>query len=103
MADSNSRYADLAQLTYITPQGVEVVYSARRFLPPAWRVRAQGTTAVASGEQGRLDLVAWRTLRDPLLFWQIADANNAMSPFALVAEVGTTLRVPAPQPAGGGS
>jgi nucleoid-associated protein YgaU len=46
----------------------------------------------------RLDLITARTLGDPLQFWRIADANNAMDPQELAAEPGTVLRVPVPQP-----
>ena len=46
----------------------------------------------------RLDLVAYRTLGDPLQFWRIADANDAVNPFDLDEPSGQILRVPVPQP-----
>jgi hypothetical protein len=45
----------------------------------------------------RLDLIAARALGDAEHFWQVCDANNAMNPFDLTAEVGSTLRIPLPQ------
>lgn len=51
---------------------------------------------VSVGARDRLDLIAYRTLGDPELFWQIADANNALDPFELTSEPGRKLRVPVP-------
>jgi len=45
----------------------------------------------------RLDLITARTLGDPEQFWRVCDANNAMNPPDLTAEVGRTLRIPIPQ------
>lgn len=45
-------------------------------------------------EVDRLDLVANRTLRDPLQAWRIADANTAMDPLALTRRAGATLQIP---------
>jgi hypothetical protein len=45
----------------------------------------------------RLDLLTHRALADPLQFWRIADANDAINPFDL-EEDGRPLRVPVPQP-----
>ena len=50
---------------------------------------------VIQGE--RIDLVAYRTLGDPLAYWRICDANNAMDPQELTEEPGFRLRVPLPQ------
>jgi hypothetical protein len=48
-------------------------------------------------EGDRLDLITARTLGDPEHFWRVCDANNAMNPFDLTAEIGRRLRVPIPQ------
>ena len=40
---------------------------------------------------------AARTLGDPLQFWRVCDANNAMNPPELTEEAGRALRVPVPQ------
>jgi hypothetical protein len=34
---------------------------------------------------------------DPLQFWRVADANNAMQPEELTAEIGRKLRITQPE------
>jgi hypothetical protein len=95
---SASRYAGAKPLTYTSPKGVRVRYLPPRVLPqvppPGAPGAPSGYAAVAATERHRLDLVAQRTLRDPLLAWRIGDANAAMDPFALVAVPGTLLAIP---------
>ena len=95
MDDPNSRYAAAEQAILQGPDGRPVAYLRRRFLPHGARMPLLGEVAVSIGD--RLDLIANRALGDPLQFWQICDANNAMDPFDLTAEIGRTLRVPVPQ------
>lgn len=95
MDDATSRYRAVERAVYTGPDGRPVAYLRRRFLPHGDRMPLLGEVAVAPAD--RLDLVANRTLGDPLQFWQICDANNAMNPFELTAEVGRLLRVPIPQ------
>ena len=91
MFDPGSRYANLDILTRTGPDGREINYVARRFVPPP----APGTVihehVVTEGE--RLDHIAARYLGDPELFWQIADVNNAMRAEALAEEIGRHLVV----------
>jgi hypothetical protein len=94
--DHTSRYYQIADATYTTADGREVAYKRRRFLPPGASLPLLAEVTVAQGE--RLDLVAFRTLGDPLQFWRIADANDAVNPFDLEEPSGQTLRVPVPQP-----
>lgn len=96
MFDHTSRYYQIADATYTTADGREVAYKRRRFLPPGASLPLLAEVTVAQGE--RLDLVAFRTLGDPLQFWRIADANDAVNPFDLEEPSGQTLRVPVPQP-----
>ncbi len=95
MDDPNGRYVAVERAVYVGPDGRPVAYLRRRFLPHGPRMPLLGEAAVGPGD--RLDLIAARALGDPLQFWQICDANNAMSPFELAAEVGRLLRVPIPQ------
>jgi hypothetical protein len=95
MDDPNSRYSAAERAVYAGPDGQPVAYLRRRFLPRGERMPALGEAAV--GLNDRLDLIANRALGDPLQFWQICDANNAMNPFDLTAEPGSLLRVPVPQ------
>lgn len=48
---------------------------------------------VQSNETTRLDLLAQKYYRNPLLWWVIADANEIHDPFAGV-DAGTILRIP---------
>jgi hypothetical protein len=55
--------------------------------------------AVTPGD--RLDLLANRVYGDPLAFWRICDANDALDPLEMLAEAAADptrrLRVPLPQ------
>jgi len=95
--DSSSRYQNVGTAVHRTADGTDIVYRARRIVPQGADMPIQQTTVVAAAD--RLDLVAARTLGNPLQFWRIADANNAMDPSALTAVPGRRLRVPLPQPA----
>lgn len=91
MFDPSSRYATLEILTRKGPDGREIRYVSRRFLPGA----AQGTVVrehvVTEGE--RLDHLSARYLGDPELFWQLADVNNALRADELTEETGRRLIV----------
>ncbi|QTF92396.1 hypothetical protein [Halomonas sp. BM-2019] len=91
MFDPGSRYATLETLITKGPDGREIRYVARRFLPPAGSGTVIREHIVTEGEQ--LDHLAARYLGDPELFWQLADVNNAMRAEALVEEVGRRLIV----------
>jgi hypothetical protein len=95
MFDHTSRYYTLEDKIYETTDGYQIAYKVRRFLPQGQTLPLLGEALVRVDE--RLDLISARSLGDPLLFWQICDANNAMDPFDLVAEAGRVLRVPIPQ------
>ncbi len=95
MFDPTSRYYQLEQATYTRADGTEVRYVRRRFCPPGAALPLLVAVVVTEGD--RLDLITARTLGDPLQFWRVADANNALYPFDLLAEVGRELRVPVPQ------
>lgn len=95
MIDPTSRYYLLADTQYTDPDGHIIAYKKRRFLPQGESLPLYSEVAVLPGE--RLDTLTTRTLGDPLQFWQVCDANNAMNPFDLVAETGRKVRVPIPQ------
>jgi hypothetical protein len=78
------------------PEGVfEIVYLKRRFLPPTESFALLREHTVEEGD--RLDNITARYLGDPLQFWRICDANNAMNPTGLTAEVGRRLRITLPE------
>lgn len=88
------RYQASKQLTYTAPGGVTVTYMAPRILPAGSSVAGPAQAAVAASEVGRLDLVAYRTLGAAPQAWQLADANDAMDPFELVASSGQAMALP---------
>lgn len=116
MIDANSRYyrseratytppdADVSasylasdgsqQAVYVASDGNVVPYLKRRLLPQGGDLAVMATVTVALGQ--RLDLIAARLQGDPLQFWRIADANDAMNPFDLTAVPGRALRIPRP-------
>ncbi len=95
MFEPTSRYASRETATYTTPEGREVTYVRRRFLPQGDHLPLLVEATVTDGD--RLDLITARTLGDPEQFWRVCDANNAMNPSELTAEPGAILRVPIPQ------
>jgi hypothetical protein len=101
MYDFTSRYAPCETVLFTAPNGQVIVYTRRRFLPPGESLPLLAELPLAPGD--RLDLLAFRALGDPLQFWRIADANNAIDPFALEESrpedaPPRALRVPIPQP-----
>lgn len=89
-----SRYATTPTAEYTTADGEKVPYLQRRFVPPSSAFETLEEHRVQQGE--RLDLIAAQRLGDPLMFWQICDANDAVDPFELVEPVGRRLRITLP-------
>jgi hypothetical protein len=91
MFDHTSRYYELDTITLHTPGGRHLSYKRRRFLPQAETLSRVLEVRVKEGD--RLDTLAANFLGDPEQYWQICDANNAMNPFELTAEIGRTLYI----------
>jgi len=91
-----SRYYPIETAVHVAPDGREIPYKRRRFLPQGEELPLLAEVTVVQGD--RLDLISARTLGVPEAFWRIADANNAMDPAELTREPGRRLRVPQPQP-----
>jgi hypothetical protein len=89
------RYANCAPLTRQEPSGRVVNYLATRILPLGDATAGPNATQVRANEVDRLDMIANRALGDPLQAWQIADANDAIDPFALCRSPGRMLKLPA--------
>ena len=75
---ANSRYLDIETTKLVLPDGTEISYLRRRFLPPPERFALLQQYQVTQGD--RLDNIAARYLGDPEQFWRICDANGAMRP-----------------------
>jgi len=95
MFEHTSRYDPIENAIYEAADGRHITYKRRRFLPQCESMPVLAEVNVAVGD--RLDLIAARTLGDAEHFWQVCDANNAMNPFDLTAQVGRVLRIPLPQ------
>lgn len=94
MFPRTSRYYSIEIAKYITPDQREIVYLRRRFLPNSATAVIIAEHSVAEGD--RLDNVTARYIGDPEQFWQVCDANNAMVPDELTAEIGRLLKIAMP-------
>jgi hypothetical protein len=90
-----SRYHDIEIARFTAPDGREIVYVRRRFLPAVAKTVVMAEHTVTQGE--RLDNITARYLGDPEQFWRLCDANTALHPNELTAEVGRRLTIPLPQ------
>lgn len=90
-----SRYASIEQVTLTLPDGREIRYLRRRFVPLPERLALLGEAVVQS--EDRLDRIAAAQLGDAELSWRIADGNRSLHPDALVEVPGRRLRVTAPE------
>ena len=90
-----SRYHNIETTTLETADGKEIVYLKRRFVPGPDRFTLIQEHEVVQGD--RLDNITARYLNDPLQFWRICDANTAMNPPELTAEIGRRLRITLPE------
>jgi hypothetical protein len=91
----SSRYAGVEIATWRDPTGREVPYLRRRFLPAVEDGAVLGVHRVAAHD--RLDNLTARYLGDPEQFWRLCDANGAMHPDELTAELDRPLRIPLPE------
>lgn len=90
-----SRYYNIETVTRKTADGKEIVYLKRRFLPAPDRFTLIQEHHVVEGD--RLDNITAVYFNDPLQFWRICDANNAMNPPDLTARIGRRLRITLPE------
>lgn len=93
------RYDALPTRTLRTPEGRDLRYRGRRFLPRAETVPARRVGSIGAGD--RLDLLAAVELGDANQGWVIADANGVMHPREL-ERPGRPVRIPFPAGIQGG-
>lgn len=91
MFSVTSRYYNIETVKTVDPNGRQIVYLRRRFLPPATSAILAKHTVT---QDERLDNITARYLGDPEQFWRVCDANNAMHPEELTAEIGRRLNIP---------
>jgi hypothetical protein len=89
----SSRYHGIEIAKWTRPDGTEVPFLRRRFIPPPEAHALLQEHVVVQGE--RLDLLAARYLGDPEQFWRICDANAALNPADLEVQ-GEILRITLP-------
>ncbi|SFS14356.1 hypothetical protein SAMN05216570_3070 [Dyella sp. OK004] len=89
-----SRYYAIDTTIWSGSDGKLVPYLRRRFLPSPDQLQSIDCHVVAQNE--RLDNIAAQALGDPLQFWRLCDANNAMRPDALTEVMGRRLRITLP-------
>lgn len=90
-----SRYYNIETTTYQTADGKKIAYLKRRFVPAPERFSLLQEHFVVEGD--RLDNLTARYLGDPQQYWRICDANAAMNPPDLTAEIGRRLKITLPE------
>lgn len=91
----NSRYnkTSLARLTM--PDGIEVAYLKRRFVPDPDNFALLQYHTVTEGE--RLDHIAAKYFGDREQFWRLCDANGVVRPDDLLQPIGAMIRITLPE------
>jgi hypothetical protein len=92
---ASSRYAASGTATWRQPDGREVQYLRRRFVPSPDNFATLQEHVVVDGD--RLDVLTARYLGDPEQFWRLCDANGALQPDELTASAGTVIRITLPE------
>lgn len=93
--DELSRYRGLPLVKLTYPNGDEVVYVARRFLPQPQQLAEIAQAIVREGD--RLDIISAQQFGDARWWWRLADANAAIDPADLTSRIGTRLRITLPE------
>jgi hypothetical protein len=92
---ANSRYASTETASYTLPDGRQVVYLRRRFVPsPELFALMQEHFVV---ESDRIDVLTARYIGDPEQFWRICDANGVLRPDDLTSTIGNVIRITLPE------
>ena len=91
----NSRYHAISTAKLTTPDGKQIVYLRRRFVPAPEQFSVIQEHFVVQGD--RLDNLAAKYLGDPEQFWRICDANGAIRPGELLEVIGDVIKITLPQ------
>lgn len=87
----NSRYRGVETATLQAPDGRTISYLRRRVIPPPDRLATVRWHQVIRGE--RPDTIAAAELGDPLMAWQMCDANGVIWPHELTDRAGRAIRI----------
>ncbi len=90
MIGPGSRYSGMKPILYTNAAGETVPYLPRRAIPSEAGTPI-GVYVTRAGE--RLDVIAARTLGNPLLFWELADTNHLLDPLTIPTSPGTMLQI----------
>jgi hypothetical protein len=90
-----SRHYRLPTAELERPDGRQIVYVTRRFIPQPERFVLQQEHLVVAGE--RPDHLAHRYLGDAEQFWRLCDANAVIDPNELTREPGRRIRITLPE------
>lgn len=91
--EATSRYRGVAVALQPQPGGEPPIpYVRRRFIPQLREIPLAGRITIASSD--RPELIAQRTLGEPLVYWRVADANAVTDPFELTDTPGTRVAIP---------
>ena len=96
MFQPTSRYYNIDTVVVTAAEGRVIAYKRRRFLPQIETLPILAEVTITQGD--RLDVITARTLGDAEQFWRVCDANLSFDPFDLTLDLGSTLRIPVPQP-----
>lgn len=86
--DKTSRYAKTDVIVVKDRAGENVELRQLRAIP-----QTNAVFALTPKDTDRLDLLAFRYYRDPLLFWKICDAADELDPFDVLTP-GVPLAIP---------
>ena len=92
---ANSRYAATETTSYTLPDGRQVVYLRRRFVPSPENFALLQEHFVVEGD--RIDVLTARYIGDPEQFWRICDANGVLLPDDLTSTIGSVIRITLPE------
>jgi hypothetical protein len=88
------RYQTVGTTTLLSPNGDQIPYLLRRFLPVVDESAPTRVHLVGIGEVQRPDLIAAAELGQAELSWVLADANPVMRPSDLCQKAGQVVLVP---------
>jgi hypothetical protein len=92
---ATSRYHGIGASVFTRPDGSQVAYLRRRFVPAPERFATLYEVRVDAAT--RVELVAAQHLGDPEQYYRLCDANGVMQPSALCEPVGRVVRIALPE------